>query len=78
MAKFNKDKIEECADWVRENGLMEYGGAKLKDFCLHFDIDKVTYYNWLKNSTFSTALKKAKDDFKNSLEHDIVALCLNK
>ena len=33
MAKYNKDMIQSCADWVRENGLIDYGGATLGDFC---------------------------------------------
>lgn len=72
MAKFSNERIKECADWVRENGLMEYGGAKLKEFCTHFHIDNKTYYGWMKKSKFSEAIKKAKEDFKDSIEHDIV------
>lgn len=72
MAYFNKEKIQECADWVRENGLMEYGGAKLKEFCSYFHIDDMTYYKWMEKSDFSDAIKKAKKDFKNNIEHDIV------
>lgn len=72
MAKLNANKIQECVDWVRENGLMDYGGARLKDFCAHFRIDDRTYYRWLKNADFADSIKKAKDDFKNNLEHDLV------
>lgn len=73
MAKFNKQIIQECKEWVSENGLMEYGGAKLKEFCSHFCIDNKTYYNWLENSDFSDAIKKAKEDFKNGLERNVVS-----
>ena len=72
MAKFSSELIHECANWVRENGLMEYGGAKLKDFCAYFGIDNKTYYKWMTKSEFSDAIKKAKDYFKKSLERDIV------
>ena len=72
MGKFSKEKIQECAEWVRENGLMEYGGARLKDFCTHFNIDDMTYYGWMRKTEFSEAIKKAKDYFKNNIEHDIV------
>lgn len=72
MAKLNENKIRECSNWVRENGLMEYGGAKLKDFCAYFNIDAKTYYRWLEKSIFANAIKKAKDDFKRNLEHDLV------
>ena len=70
--KFNKEKIQECADWVRLNGLMDYGGATLKSFCEAMDIDKQTYFNWLKDSTFSTAIKTAKDEFKANQEKRLV------
>lgn len=77
MAKFNDEMIQQCSDWVRENGLMDYGGAKLKDFCKHFGIDAQTYYNWMENSDFSNAIKKAKDGFKNGLERRIVSSMAN-
>ena len=72
MAKLNTDKIRECADWVRENGLMEYGGARLKDFCAQLGIDDKTYYRWMKNADFSDSIKKAKEHFKNNLEYELV------
>lgn len=72
MAKFSEEMIRECAEWVRENGLMDYGGAKLMEFCENFRIDNKTYYAWMRNADFSEAIKKAKDDFKNSIKHDIV------
>lgn len=72
MVYFNQKKIEECAAWVRENGLMEYGGARLKDFCAYFGIDNKTYYGWMKNSDFSDSIKKAKNEFKESRECIIV------
>lgn len=73
MGKYNKELVNEMADWVRENGLIEYGGAKLGDFLSHFGIDDMTYYRWLKQSEFAVAIKKAKEDFKNNLEKDIVS-----
>lgn len=75
--KYNKDKIEECAEWVRINGLMDYGGATIMDFCKAMDIDKKTYYNWMEESTFSTAIKDAKDDFKASQEERLVESLMN-
>ena len=64
--------IQACADWVRENGLIDYGGATLTDFCRAMGIDDMSYYNWMKRSEFSEAIKKAKNDFKNNLEKDLV------
>lgn len=72
MAKYNKEIVKDMCDWVRENGLIDYGGARLGEFCRHFKIDDVTYYNWMRKSEYSEAIKKAKEDFKNNLETDIV------
>lgn len=77
MAKYNKEMIQRCSDWVSENGLMEYGGAKLMDFCKAFGIDDMTYYAWMKRSEFSESIKKAKEKFKDSLETDIVKSLAN-
>ena len=72
MAKYNKDLIKEMSDWIKENGLMDYGGAKLKDFCASFGISQETYFQWMKKDEFSESIKKAKEDFKKNLETDIV------
>lgn len=72
MAKYNKEIVKEMSDWVREHGLIDYGGARLGEFCKHFNVDDMTFYRWMKQSEFSEAIKKAKEDFKNNLEKDIV------
>lgn len=66
--KYSKEKIRECAEWVREHGLIDYGGATLKDFCAVMDIDDMTYYSWKKRPEFSEAIKKAKDEFRSRLQ----------
>ena len=73
MAKFNEEIIQKCVDWICENGLIDYGGAKLIDFCNVMGIGKSTYYRWMENETFGTAIKKAKEDFKNGLERNVVS-----
>ena len=72
MAKYNKDMIQACADWVRENGLIDHGGATLTDFCKFFCIDDMTYYRWCAKAEFSEAIKNAKEEFRKNLEKDIV------
>lgn len=72
MAKYSKEMVKACADWVRENGLMEYGGASLTDFCAHFHIDNKSYYRWMGFAEFAEQIKKAKDYFKNNLEKELV------
>lgn len=77
MGKYCKEVVQACADWVRENGLLDYGGATLRDFCKHFCIDDMTYYSWMKRSEFSDEIKRAKDLFRNRLEKDIVKSLAN-
>ena len=71
--KYNKSKLNECVEYVKENGLMEYGGAMLKDFCKAMDICDDTFYDWMNKPEFAEAIKAAKTHFKNGLERNIVA-----
>lgn len=77
MAKYSKDMLQACADWVRENGLIDFGGATLTEFCKAIGIDDMSYYNWMKRSEFSEAIKKAKEAFRDGLEKDIVKSLAN-
>lgn len=70
--KYNEKIVKEISAWVRENGLMAYGGAKLMDFLAHFRIDDKTYYRWLKvYPEFKQALDEAKQAFKQGLSREI-------
>lgn len=71
--KYNPQKLAECLAFVEENGLMEYGGAPLKEFCLAMDIEEQTYYRWLEKSEFSEGIKEAKEKFKSSLKFKLVS-----
>lgn len=51
MAKYNAAKIEECEAWVAAHGLIDYGGAKLKEFVREMGIDEKTYRLWMKGKT---------------------------
>lgn len=76
MAKYSKEIVNKCADWVRMNGLMEYGGAKLKDFCHIFN--RPAYLLQMDaGNRVCRSNKKAKTDFRNSLETDIVRSLAN-
>lgn len=77
MGKYNKDMVQACADWVRKNGLIDYGGATLTDFCKVMGIDDQTYYRWLCKAEFAEAIKKAKESFRSTLENDIVKSLAN-
>lgn len=69
--------IRDMSAWVSANGLMDYGGARLKDFCATFGISHETYFQWLKKDEFFESIKKAKEDFKGALERDIVKSLAN-
>ena len=77
MAKYNKDMVQACADWVRKNGLIDFGGATLTDFCKAMGIEYQTYYRWLDKVEFVEAIKKAKEAFRSTLENDIVKSLAN-
>lgn len=72
MTKYNKNTIIKCANWVREEGLVDFGGAKIKDFCRAMDIDDNTYYDWMRKKEFSDAINEAKEYFRNTLEQRAV------
>lgn len=75
--KYCKELTAEMEKWVSENGLMEYGGAKLSDFLKHFGINHDTYYEWMNKPEFSDAIKRAKAMFKSGLERDVVKSLAN-
>lgn len=72
MAKYNKTLVAEITEWVKQNGLIDYGGAMLKDFCVRFHLDNKTYYHWMKKPEFKEAVNAAKEVFKTNLTHDLV------
>lgn len=70
--KKSKELWARMGAWVEENGLIEDGGAKLKEFCAFFSIDKKSFYSWMENSTFSTIITRARETFRQNLEVEIV------
>ena len=78
MAKYNAAKIEECEAWVAAHGLIDYGGAKLKEFVREMGIDEKTYRLWMKGKPqFKEVIERAKEVFKQNLTHDL-AISLSK
>ena len=72
MAKYNAAKVVQCEAWISEHGLMEYGGAMLKEFCKEMDIDDKTYYKWMQvKDDFREAVNRAKEAFKSRLTHEL-------
>lgn len=70
--KKSKELWARMGAWVEENGLIEDGGAKLKEFCAFFSITRETYTQWIKLSDFSDIIKHARETFRQNLEVDIV------
>ena len=76
--KYSQNKISECAEWVRQNGLMEYGGATFKEFCEAMGIDDMTHYRWMNNAEYAEAIKRAQADYKDTLEVSLVDSLVRK
>ncbi|MCM1075966.1 MAG: hypothetical protein NC548_45570 [Lachnospiraceae bacterium] len=73
MSKYSQSKVKECEDWVMEHGLMEHGGAKLKDYCTAMGIHHKTHQLWLKHKPeYIEALNRAKLYFKEHLCRELV------
>lgn len=72
--KLTPQFIETCAQWVRENGLQDFGGASVQKYCNEMGIDKKTHYNWMRNtkSSYSSEIEKAKEYWRDNMEHEIV------
>lgn len=49
QTKFNTRFLKAAEEWISENGLMQFGGAKLKDYCEAMGIHNVSHYNWLRD-----------------------------
>lgn len=71
--KYSIALAKECAEWVMENGLREYGGASVKEFCARFGISDHTYENWMnQRPEFAEMIAAAKAVYKAGLERRIV------
>lgn len=63
----------EIAQWVRENGLIEYGGASIEMLARQFGISRKTHTAWMKSDAdYAEAINEAKRLFAENLEKDLV------
>lgn len=66
--KYKASLVEFAEQWISEHGLMDFGGAKAKDFWKAMGCDAKSYYNWLKKyPEFSEAVERGRERFK--IEH---------
>lgn len=64
--------FQRAEEWVKEHGLIDYGGGQLQDFCTHLGINDKTYRRWLKEEDeFKTAIERGKRDYEKSLAHNL-------
>lgn len=72
MAKYNNAIRNEIIEWVAENGLMDYGGARKGQLVEYFHIDRKTFDKWLLKPDFKKAINEAKETWKASKAHELV------
>lgn len=70
--KYNEEMVKRCAEWVREYGLIECGGASLTSYCAAMAIDTETHRRWLNKAEYAEAIKNARQAFRDRLEKNIV------
>lgn len=70
--KYTDKTVGIVSSWVRENGLVDCGGASRKDLCVFLKISLKTLENWLKKPEFFEAVEEAKQDFRATVEKKIV------
>lgn len=76
--RITEELLTKVTEWIAENGLIDYGGATVKDFYIAMGIPERTYYDWRKgNAGFAEAIKKGKEIFANSLEKRLVESMAN-
>ncbi|MBR6775432.1 MAG: hypothetical protein IKM23_06960 [Bacteroidales bacterium] len=71
MAKYNTAKLKECEEWICIHGLMDHGGALLKEYCAEMGIDEKTHNNWMRKPEYAEIVKCAKETFKSNLTRDL-------
>ena len=70
--KYSLALVKTAEDWVRQHGLIDYGGGQLQDFIKVLGIDDKTYRRWMiEKEDFKTAIERAKEDYKKTLTHDL-------
>ena len=70
--KFCKAKIQECVEWVEQNGLYpQRCGASIKQFCEAMGIGFDTFQRWNQNANFANAISRAREVFKQRTVQEV-------
>lgn len=75
--KLTTELTAEIEQWVRENGLRDYGGATVASLCKHFGISDKSYQRWMKRKDFADAINEAKQHYAENIEYDLVQSLAN-
>lgn len=68
-----EQKKDAIYKWIAENGLSDFGGASIAELCSGVGISERAYYSWQANrAEFAELIKSAKEEFKSTLEKDLV------
>ena len=71
--KLTAQKIAECAEWVRLNGLYPQPcGAPVKQFCEAMSINDATFRRWMEKADFADAIKRAQHAFSQETVIEVV------
>lgn len=72
MAKYKKEYDDMAFAYVSANGLMDFGGANLKDFVSHLGVDDTTIRRWTsRHPSFKEAIERGKAVFKKNLTQEL-------
>ena len=70
--KYSKAKIQECVEWVEQNGLHpQRCGARVRQFCEAMGISDETYLRWNKKVEFVDAISRAREVFKQRTVQEV-------
>ncbi len=64
--------FKRAEQWIKEHGLIDYGGGQLQDFCAELGINDRTYRRWLvEEEGFRQAIERGREAYKKSLTYEL-------
>lgn len=70
--KYKASLVEFAEQWVSEHGLIDFGGAKLKDFLIALGIEQRAHYRWLKTyPEYTEAIERGREKYKMEHTHTL-------
>lgn len=70
---YDKDETPRRVEgWIATHGLIEYGGAKLQEYCTWLGISDQTHYRWMEKVEYVEAIKRGRAIFKANLKNEAI------